>query len=99
VFLCDRSSNCDTVFEAPRGSKVSMQWRSNGDLAVLAAGGSLVPPGTVDSVAKGRPPVRIVTEAASPDASSGRMLDFAANRCRVEAPVASQASAAPSSPS
>jgi hypothetical protein len=95
IFLCDRSNNCDTVFEAPRDAKVSMQWRSSGNLAVLATRGALVAPGTFDSIAKGRPPVRIVTWIDDTDGSPGKKLDFAAGRCRVEAPIASTATASP----
>ena len=95
VFLCDRSYNCDTVFEAPHDAKVSMQWRSNAELAVLSGSGSLVTPGTIDSVAKGRPPVRILTQVDELEGASGMRLDFAASSCRVEAPIASQQAASP----
>lgn len=95
VFLCDRSNNCDTVFEAPRDAKVSMQWRSGGDLAVLASSGALLAPGTFDSIAKGRPPVRIVTQVDEMNASPGHRLEFDASRCRVEAPIASATAAGP----
>jgi hypothetical protein len=95
VFLCDRSNNCDTVFEAPGDAKVSMHWRSGDELALHASRGALLAPGTFDSIANGRPPIRIVKLVDGMDASPGKTLEFAVSRCRVEAPIASATAALP----
>jgi hypothetical protein len=88
VVVCDRWSNCDTVFSAPRSARVAMEWRGNAALAIVANGGSAVAASALSHSGSGRPPVRVGIERRRVSATTAGIV-FDPAVCRVVWPVTS----------
>ena len=88
AYVCDRAANCDTVYEAPADSKVSLSWKSPDSLIFRTSGGRLLPANTFPVSGTGRPPVKLTLLPLNKNEKHhDQILTFQRSKCASEPPI------------